>query len=50
LLLWRGVHTKIVSEMLGHSTIAITLDTHSHITPTMQREAAAPMDAALAVR
>jgi hypothetical protein len=28
-----------VSEMLGHSTIAITLDTYSHVTPTM-REAA----------
>jgi hypothetical protein len=31
--------------MLGHSTIAITLDLYSHITPTMQREAAAVMDA-----
>ena len=40
-------HPKIVSEMLGHSTIAITLDTYSHVTPTMQREAAAAMDAVL---
>lgn len=48
LLLGRGVHPKIVSEMLGHSTIAITLDTYSHVTPTMQREAAAAMDAVLA--
>lgn len=47
LLLGRGVHPKIVSEMLGHSTIAITLDTYSHVTPTMQREAAAAMDAVL---
>jgi len=34
------VHPKIVSERLGHSTIAITLDTYSHCIPSMQREAA----------
>lgn len=45
--LGRGVHPKIVSEMLGHSTIAITLDLYSHVTPTMQREAAAVFDAVL---
>jgi integrase len=44
LLLGRAVHPKIVSEMLGHSTVAITLDLYSHVTPTMQREAAAAMD------
>ena len=47
LLLGRGVHPKIVSEMLGHSTIAITLDLYSHVTPTMQREAAAVLDSVL---
>jgi integrase len=35
-----GVHPKIVSERLGHSTITITLDTYSHVLPSMQREAA----------
>jgi len=35
-----GIHPKIVSERLGHSTIAITLDTYSHVLPSMQREAA----------
>ena len=44
LMLSRGVHPKIVSEMLGHSTIAITLDLYSHVTPTMQRRAADAMD------
>jgi integrase len=34
------VHPKIVSERLGHSTVAITLDTYSHSIPSMQREAA----------
>jgi integrase len=33
LLLTKGVHPKIVSEMLGHSSIAITLDTYSHVIP-----------------
>jgi integrase len=47
LLLGRGVHPKIVSEMLGHSTIAITLDLYSHVTPTMQRDAAVVLDAVL---
>ena len=45
----RGVHPKIVSEMLGHSTVAITLDVYSHVTPIMQREAAAAMDALLSI-
>jgi integrase len=36
LLLGQGVHPKIVSEMLGHSSIGITLDLYSHATPTMQ--------------
>jgi len=44
LLLGRGVHPKIVSEMLGHSTVAITLDVYSHVTPAMHREAAKVMD------
>jgi integrase len=38
------VQPKIVSELLGHATIAITLDTYSHVMPTMQAEAAAVMD------
>ena len=41
LMLSRGIHPKIMFEMLGHSTVAITLDLYSHVTPTMQREAAA---------
>ena len=44
LLLSRGVHPKVVSEMLGHSTVAITLDVYSHVTPAMHREAARVMD------
>ena len=39
LLLSRNVNPKVVSEMLGHSSIAITLDTYSHVLPTMQQSA-----------
>ena len=48
LMLGRGVHPKIVSDVLGDSTIGITLDPYSHVTPTMQRAAAQAMDDVLA--
>jgi site-specific recombinase XerD len=41
LALQAGIHPKVVSERLGHATIAITLDTYSHAIPAMQEEAAA---------
>ena len=40
LLLAEGVHPKIVQERLGHSDITMTLNRYSHVTPTMQRQAA----------
>ncbi len=40
LALAAGVHPKVVSERLGHSSISITLDTYSHAIPAMQAEAA----------
>lgn len=43
-----GTHPKVVQEMLGHSTISMTLDTYSHTIPSMQRAAAAAMDRILA--
>ena len=43
-LLKQGIHPKIVSERLGHSTIGITLDTYSHVLPGMQEEAALKID------
>jgi integrase len=44
LLLGQGIHPKVVAEMLGHTTIGITLDTYSHVLPQMQREAARVLD------
>ena len=49
LLLGEGVHPKLVSEMLGHANIAMTLDLYSHVTPGMHRQAATVMDAVLSV-
>jgi integrase len=48
LMLSHGVHPKVVSEMLGHSSVGITLDLYSHVTPTLQREAAEKIGKALA--
>ena len=45
-----GTPAKVVSEMLGHSTIAITLDLYSHVTPTMQSRAAEVANDVLAGR
>ena len=47
LLLGRNVNPKIVSEMLGHSSISITLDTYSHVLPDMQDSAARALEDAL---
>jgi integrase len=43
-LLEAGVHPKVVSERLGHSSIVITMDTYSHVIPTMGRAAANAID------
>jgi integrase len=50
LALSANVNPKIVSEMLGHSSVAFTLDTYSHVLPTMQTDAAAVMDRVLAAQ
>lgn len=46
-MLAAGVHPKVASERLGHSTIGITLDLYSHVMPGMQADAAEQVDAAL---
>jgi integrase len=44
LLLTQGVHPKVVSERLGHATIALTLDTYSHVLPNVQEIVADKLD------
>jgi len=48
LLLAQGVHPRVVMETLGHSQIALTLNTYSHVIPALGREAADRMDDVLA--
>lgn len=40
LVLRQGIHPKIVSERLGHRSVAITLDIYSHVLPGLQEAAA----------
>ena len=47
LLLREGVNAKVVSEMLGHASITITLNTYSHVLPDMQDSAVDAIEAAL---
>ena len=42
--LYAGVHPKVLSERLGHSNIAITMDTYSHVLPDLQEAAAEAID------
>jgi integrase len=40
LALRAGVHPKVVSDRLGHATIAVTIDTYSHVAPSLDAAAA----------
>lgn len=44
LLLLQGENPKVVSERLGHAAVEITLDTYSHVLPSMQKTAAEKLD------
>jgi integrase len=44
LLLSAGENPKVVSERLGHASIVLTLDTYSHVLPTMQAEATSKLE------
>jgi len=48
LLLAQGVQPRVVMETLGHSRISMTMDTYSHVLPTLQRTAATEMEQLLA--
>jgi integrase len=43
-LLAQGVDARTIMEMLGHSQISLTLDTYSHVLPSLQRDAAERMN------
>jgi integrase len=44
LLLAEGIHPKVVQERLGHASISTTMDTYSHVMPSLQADAAERMD------
>jgi integrase len=44
ILLTLSVHPKVVQELLGHGTIAMTMDTYSHLLPSMQKDVADKMN------
>jgi integrase len=50
LLLSAGVQPKVVSERLGHASVAFTLDTYSHVMPGLQEAAAEALDQILSPR
>ncbi len=43
-LLSVGTHPKVVQELLGHSTVTLTLDTYSHVLPALHKQVASHMD------
>jgi integrase len=47
LMLLRGAKPKIISEALGHASVAFTMDTYSHIIEGMQEDAMALLDEVL---
>ncbi len=48
--LQQGTHPRAVQAMLGHGSWALTMNTYSHVTPMMQRDAARRMDALFAAK
>jgi integrase len=47
ILLQGGAHPKLVQDLLGHSTVTLTLDTYSHVTPAMHLEVTRRLDDAM---
>jgi integrase len=50
LLLAQGVSARVVMEILGHSQIALTMNTYTHVVPELRRDAAARMESLLEQR
>ena len=49
LLLAQGVHPRAIMELLGHSSITVTMNVYGHVMPAMMREVADKMDAIIGV-
>ena len=44
ILLLKGENVKVISERLGHKSIKVTLDTYSHVLPSMKKQTADLLD------
>ena len=44
ILLLKGENVKVISDRLGHTSVKITLDTYSHVLPSMKKQTAALLD------
>lgn len=44
LLLSKGENVKVISDRLGHASVKITLDTYSHVLPSMKKQTATLLD------
>jgi len=49
-MLRSGVSPKVVSDRLGHATVAFTLDTYVHVLPDQQKDAAEALSTLLRAR
>lgn len=49
MLLANDINVKVISERLGHSKISVTLDTYSHVLPSMQQEVAEKLNKILSL-
>lgn len=47
LMLSAGVHPKVASERLGHSSVTLTMDVYSHVLPSMQQDATEKLESIL---
>ena len=50
LMLAEGINPRVVMDILGHSQVSVTLNTYSHVVPSVQRQAVERMDALLRLR
>jgi len=44
LLLAKGVPDPVITEVLGHAEIGVTMNTYAHVLPVLRQEAADAMD------